>query len=134
MRPSVQVTGHWIVSGAEFSPSAAERVTHILFTEKIEPAEICIRGRYRGRPAPGGWGKREFSIPPEHADLVASNSEVLATLERCMSAYRTAGAQEVVLHFNVSYFGQCNIQLTAPLLLRLASLGVDVTLTCFAVE
>lgn len=134
MNPSIHVEGYWVASGAEFSPNAAERATQVLFSEKTEPGEICSRGRYRGRPAPEGWGKRDFSVPPEDADLVSSNSEVLATLERCVAVYRTAGAAEIILHFNVSYHNQCNLQLTAPLIRRLANLGIDVTLTCFAAE
>lgn len=134
MKPSLQVEGYWAISGTAFSPSAAEQATQVLFSEKTEPGEICSRGRYRGRPAREGWGKRDFSVPPEDADLVSSNSEVLATLERCVPEYRAAGAQEIILHFNVSYSSQCNLQLTAPLIRRLANLGVDVTLTCFAAE
>ena len=131
MNPSIQVEGYWVISGAEFSPSAAERATQELFAEKIEPGEICQRGRYRGKPAPQGWGKRDFSVPAEDADLISAQSSMLATLERCVPIYKTAGAQEIILHFNVAYSNQCNLQLTAPLLRRLANLGVDVSLTCF---
>lgn len=134
MNPSIHVEGYWVIRGAEFSPCAVERTTQVLFSEKTEPGEICSRGRYRGRPAPEGWGKHDFSVPPEDADLVSSNSEVLATLERCVPVYKIAGAQEIILHFNVSYSSQCNLQLTAPLIRKLADLGVDVTLTCFAAE
>lgn len=134
MKPSIHVDCYWVVSGTEFSPGAAERATQVLFAEKIEPGEICSRGRYRGRPAPEGWGKRDFSPPPEEADIVSPDSEMLTTLERCVPEYRTAGAQNIILHFNVSYFSQCNLQLSASLIRKLASLGVDVTLTCFATE
>lgn len=134
MKPSIQVECYLVVSGTEFSPGAAERATQVLFTEKIEPGEICSRGRYRGKTAPEGWGKRDFSLPPEDADLVSPNSEILATLERCVPEYRTAGAQNIILHFNVSYFSQCNLQLSASLIRKLANLGVDVTLSCFATE
>ena len=134
MSPSIQVEGYWAISGTAFSPRAAERATQVIFSEKTEPGEICSRGRYRGKPALQGWGKYDFSVPPEEADLVSSRSEVLAILERCVPEYRTAGAQEIILHFNVSYSSQCNLQLTAPLIRRLANLGVDVTLTCFAAK
>jgi hypothetical protein len=134
VNPSIRVEGYWAISGAEFSPSAAERVTQVLFTEKTEPGEIGARGRYRGRPAPQGWGQCAFAVSPEDADLVSAHSEVLVTFERCVPMYRAAGAQEIMLHFNVSYSNQCNLQLSAPLLRRLAELGVDVTLTCFAAE
>ncbi|PSM30876.1 hypothetical protein, partial [Haliangium sp. UPWRP_2] len=106
----------------------------VLFSEKSEPGELGACGRYRGRPAPQGWGKRDFSTAPEDADLVSADSEVLARLERCIPAYRAAGAQEIILHFNVSYASQCNLQLTAPLIRRLAGLGVEVTITCFPAE
>lgn len=134
MNPSIQVEGYWIINGPEFSPSAAERATQVRFSERTEPGEICSRGRYRGKPAPAGWGKHDFSVSQKDADLVPLNSEVLATLERCVPIYRTVGAQEIILHFNVSYSSQCNLQLTAPLIRKLANLGVDVTLTCFAAE
>lgn len=132
MNPSIRVEGYWIVSGTQFSPGAAERATNVFFSQKTEPGELCAHGRYRGRPAPAGWGKCDFSVPPDDADLITANSEVLAMLERCVPEYRTAGAQEIVIHFNVAYANQCNLQLTAPLIHRLAALGVDVTLTCFA--
>jgi hypothetical protein len=134
MNPSIHVEGYWTVRGKEFSPSAAEQITQILFSEKSEPGEICVRGRHRGKPAPEGWGKHDFSLPPEGSDLVSSNSEVLTALERCLPVYRAAGAQEVVLHFNVSYSNQCNLQLSAALIHKLANLGIDITLTCFASE
>ena len=107
MNPSIQVEGYWVVSGTQFSPSAAEQATQVRFAEKTEPGAIGARGRYQGRPAREGWGKRDFSVPPEDADLVSANSEVLALLERCIPVYKTAGAQEITLHFNVGYAGQC---------------------------
>ena len=134
MNPSIQVEGYWTISGAEFSPSAAERASQVLFSEKIEPGETSSRGRYRGMPASQGWGKHDFLVPPEDVDLISAHSGVLATLERCVPVYKAAGSQEIILHFNISYTSQCNLQFTAPLLRRLANLGVDVTLTCFTAE
>ncbi|WP_437576740.1 hypothetical protein [Sorangium sp. So ce887] len=134
MNPSIRVEGYWVASGMRFSPGAVECAAQVPFSEKIEPGEIVSRGRYRGRPSLEGWGKYDFSVPPDDADLLSSKSEFLATLERCIPVYKAAGAQEIVLHFDVSYAGQCNLQLTVPLIRRLAELGVDVTITCFAIE
>lgn len=134
MKPSIHVAGHWMVGGPRFSPGAAEQATQVLFSEKTEPGTIATRGRYRGQPAPQGWGRYEFAVDAPDADLIAADSPVLATLQRCIAAYRAAGAQEITLHFNVAYASQCNLQLSAPLMRQLATLGVDVTLTCFPDE
>ncbi len=77
MQPSIQVSGYWVARGTRFSPGAAERMTQVPFSEKTEPGEIGAQGRYRGKPAPEGWGKHDFIVPSEDADLVSADSDLL---------------------------------------------------------
>src|SRR3954471_23709024 len=87
--------------GEKFSPSEAERLAGILFSEKSEPGELGARGRYAGKPRPYGTAELQASDADEAAAVARRTllddawlKKVAALAPPC----RLAGATDIELH------------------------------------
>lgn len=120
--------------GEKFSPSEAERLAGVLFSEKSEPGELGVRGRYAGKPRPYGTAELQASDATEAAALARGDLLDLAWLKKVATLAppcRLAGATDIELHLDVAYEAQCNVNFSPRELNSIAALGVPLTITCF---
>jgi len=127
----LSIQGYSLLRGKVFSPAEAERVTGIRFTVKNEPGDIGTTGRYRGHPTPYGAAQIDFEDEGMTGDMISPESRILDLLERHITAFRNAGAEEIILHLDVTFrTRQCNLEQSPALLARLAALNIYVTISC----
>jgi len=115
--------------GEAFSPSTAEKQTGIVFDAKNEPGEIARSGRYRNQPTPHGSATIKFEDDLSSCDPLTTQS--LNVLAESIPAFREAGATTIVIHCDVAYRDQCNLEMSPGFLAAIARLGVPLTLTCY---
>jgi len=125
----VRYTATLRVFGETFSPILAERRTGISFTSRNEPGEIATVGRHKGQPLPYGSGELIYAnTGPEPS---VSLSQLLDAATILIPACRDASATSSVLHLDVAFEEQCNIEMSAEFLGRVAALGLPLTISCF---
>ena len=115
--------------GETFSPRAVERRTGIVFDAKDEPGEIARSGRYRDQPNPFGGATIKFEDDRSSCDPVSMQS--LMFLAENIPVFREAGATTIVIHCDVDYRDQCNLEMSPEFLAAVASLGVPFTISCY---
>lgn len=115
--------------GTAFSPSAAEKQTGLLFSKKNEPGDIGKWGRYKEQPIP--YGSAELCDPTEDSDLFALSPVFFRTLELLVPACRAALATSIVLHADLAFEDQCNIEMSEDFIQALAGLRIPFTMTCY---
>jgi hypothetical protein len=113
-----------LVQGARFSPATAERISGVGLSDKNEPGAIGNVGRYKDKPIPYGSATLE-SHPPVDLDTL------LDTLSRCIQAFRDAGAEDITLHCDFFYRGQCNLELSLAQITCLSKLQIPITISCY---
>jgi hypothetical protein len=92
--------------GETFSPKAAEAATGLKLSDKVEPGQLDVRGRYAGQPIP--YGKASLSLPAGDAsdlinlDLLLQNTPE----ESVIQAFKRAGATSIVLHVDADGDGR----------------------------
>lgn len=118
--------------GEAFSPSAVEKRTGIVFDTKNERDEIGRSGRYRNQPTPYGSATIKFEDDLSSCDPLSSQS--LNVLAENIPVFRDAGATTIVIHCDVAYRHQCNLEMSPGFLAAIASLGVPFTLSCYQDE
>lgn len=116
-------------TGSDFSPANAERVSGVSFSKKNEPGSTGTTGRYRGQPLPYGSG--ELVDSENEIDLQNPNVMFFAVIERIAPACLAAGATLMLLHIDVAYTDQCNIEFSHEFVAALAQLGISITMSCF---
>ena len=114
--------------GESFSPSAAEKRTGIVFDVKNEPGEIARTGRYRNRPSPYGSAIIKFEDDRSSCDPLSAQS--LNILIKNIQTFREAGATTIVLHCDVAYLDQCNLEMSPGFLAAIARLEIPFTISC----
>ena len=127
----MKIDCHCLLQGEDFSPSTVEKQTSLVFHKKNEPSEKGSIGRYRNRPIPYGSAELKFEADSITPDMLSPKSHSLTVLRKNIKLFRDAGATMIVLHFDVAYEGQCNIEISPDLLSKLAELGIPVTISCF---
>lgn len=126
----IEIKGSCHIYGKEFSPAKAEAVIGIQFEHKNEPNQIGSAGRYKGKPIPYGSAVIKFSNSGDTADLISVDAPILDIIEQYFTS-KSLGEDEILLHLNVWCENDCNLELSHALLVRLGSLNVGVTITCF---
>jgi hypothetical protein len=114
--------------GASFSPHAAELATGLELTKKVEPGEIALRGRYKGKPRP--YGAAEISVPQETPPS-ARLSSLLQLSAPHLEALKRIGASCCHVHIDVRYWDQCNLEFEPAEIRRIAELGLALTISCY---
>lgn len=117
-----------IVEGASFQPLLVEQQTGILFSKKAEAGSIGTIGRYRGIPVPYGFAELMCSSPQVDSMLPAA---FVRDVEAIVSSSVLHGATSIVLHIDVAFQTQCNLEFSPQDLAELSRLGVVVTVSCF---
>jgi hypothetical protein len=125
----VKVTAVLRATGTDFSPEAVEHLTGISFSKKHERGSSGTIGRYRGQPLP--YGSAELASPETGMDLMVPDAPFFAAIEKLAPACSTAGATSTVLHIDVAFTDQCNIELSPEFISALARLGIPITMSCF---
>jgi hypothetical protein len=123
------ITGYFLASGPRFSPTAVEASTHVKFTRKNEPGETANTGRYRGKPLPYGSG--DIVDDQSGMALLDARSPLVAQAAAVIDECRAHGATSLQMHLDVQYSGQCNLEMRPRLLLALAGMQVEFTISCF---
>jgi hypothetical protein len=126
--PMSIITIHYIAKGDTFSPELAEAKSGINFDSKIEPGDIGETGLYRGRPTPHGYAQKAW--PDDEVELVSPHIDFFAAITKLDLAATTAGADDRVIHLDVKYGNQCNLEFSPSFVKRLALLDLTVTVSC----
>jgi len=122
----VKCTAVFRAYGAEFSPGEIERSTGVRFSKKNERGEIGISGRFSGAPVPYGSGDLKVEVDLSDPDMVA-----FGRMEALVSACSTGGATDILLHIDVAFVDQCNLEMSASFMRAAARLNIPLTITCF---
>jgi hypothetical protein len=120
------------VWGANFSPTALEKDTGIVFQRKNEPGQIADSGRYRNQPLPYGSATLVLREGRETGEIVALQD--VDFVAKHLAHFRKAGATKIVIDIVVAYGGQCNLEMNPEFLSAVASLGIPLTLSCYEDE
>ena len=123
-----------VMSGAAFSPSRAEHSSGLSFSRKSEPGEGTAIDRLSGKPSHLGHAELTIQEFGTLAELGVKDGTVLMALGRSLEALRRAGVTEFRIRFDVEYAGQCQFELPAELIKRLAELGLPVVVSAFPTE
>lgn len=115
--------------GPEFSPDNAERNAGVRFSKKNEPGDAGTSGRFRGRPLP--YGSCELNGPERSVALDMPDPKFFHSIQHVARECLAAGATSMVLHFDVAYVDQCNLEFSSEFVLALARTGVAVTMSCY---
>lgn len=113
--------------GETFSPRRAEEETGLPLARKTEPGEIGVRGKFRGKPMPHGAA---HLTPPDTVGLDDRIAWLCEAAARHLATYRRLGVTVCKFHLGVDYWDQCNLCFNPEELARIASLGVNFTITC----
>jgi hypothetical protein len=119
-------------SGSTFSPAAAEERAGVSFSRKNEHGDLGVIGRYKGQAIP--YGSADLFDMENGTDLAAPRAQFFDAIERAVPECEAAGATSIVLHINVAFSGQCNIEMSPGFIASVARLGIPLTLTCFEDE
>jgi hypothetical protein len=101
-----------------------EKAGNIVFSEKNEPGATGNAGRYRSKPIPYGSATLE-SDPPDDLDAL------LDILTCSIAKFREAGADDITLHCDVFYSGQCNFEFSVNQIACLSKLKIPITISCY---
>jgi hypothetical protein len=115
--------------GRHFSPAKLGQMTGHPVENSNEPESIGNTGKYRGKPIPYGAGEWRFSTGKDMPYGPVFETAV-QMLERYIHEMRQCGAEEIVLHFQVYYASQCNLEFSPSELNRISSLCVPFTISC----
>ena len=115
--------------GVGFSPAVVARQTGVPFSRSNEPGSIGVIGRYRDQSVP--YGSAELVCPEVCADLIIPDAWFFPALKRITPACLAAGATEVVLHVDVAFTDQCNLEMSSGFASSIADLGITLTMTCY---
>jgi len=119
-----------ILSGKTFSPKKAEKLFNISLNDKNEPGDIGKTGRYKGRKIPFG-----SCVFEEGSDNNLDEQEkILVQLESCLSELHNINVEDIILHLDVEYEGQCNFELSGKFLTKASLLKIPLTISCYSVE
>ncbi|HOX45004.1 MAG TPA: hypothetical protein PK668_15500 [Myxococcota bacterium] len=125
----VRVSIGFRASGPKFSPKNVERHTGIRFSKKNEPGDIGTIGRYRDHPLP--YGSCELNGPETGVDLQVPDPSFFESIEGAARECLMAGATSMLLHLDVAYTDQCNLELSKDFVSALARAGVSITMSCY---
>lgn len=136
----IQVDLRLCASGATFSPARAAAEFDLKpGGVQHEPGEVASYGPHRGRPRSSGYAC--FQIYPSSPTVDPATARVDADLvphdlplfeqPGLIEGLRRHGATDIVLHVDVAYDAQCNLEFSARLLRALADLAIPFTMTCY---
>lgn len=118
--------------GERFSPLEFEKVASVRLVDSHEPGAIGTAGVYRGKPTPYGAATIEVSDKAE--EDWARFDDLLSLVESCINALRSAGAEEISLSCSLFHDGHCNFGFSHKQLVRIASLKVELTISCYSAQ
>lgn len=117
------------VHGEAFRPSEAEDAWGRTFDEKGEVGEAGVKGLYKGKPQPFGYGVIEVVI---HGNCL---SEALLTfLDRVkegLTIWRQMGADDIDMRADVYYRDQCNLEITEATIAALSEIQLGISFSCY---
>lgn len=114
-----------MISGRTFSPAKAAEVTGLHFQTACEAGHECQIGRFKGKPQPYGAG----TLISEGGSSIET---MLGQLELHIENPRRCGATDFDLRLTICYESQCNLELSSEELSRLATLGMPLSISCYA--
>jgi hypothetical protein len=118
-------------SGDKFSPTKAENVTGLIFSDKIEYGDIGIRGKYKGIAVPYGSGTLKVSKDIDMNDRILWLTEALSGK---IEALRTLGSDEPHIYIGYFYKDQCNLTLTKTEIAAISELNLEFCFSCYDIS
>jgi len=120
------------IQGDDFSPSALkEKCPSLTYCQDDdlthEPMVIGKVGRYRGVPIPYGTATIKVSDTPSNWEAL---EDLVSMITSSIDEIRKFNC-EVTLHCDIFYDSQCNFQIDASMLKKLAFLGIDFSISCW---
>ncbi len=87
----------------------------------IEKGTILSKGRYKNKKS-----------PYSHAEISSNDlSALLRLIDENIIEIRDAGAEELIIHADLKYQGQCNWEISKVQLKKIAELDIALTISCF---
>ncbi|WP_124328991.1 hypothetical protein [Desulfonema ishimotonii] len=118
----IKIRAYCLLQGPNFSPALAESRTCLSFENKNEVGEAGRSGRYKDIPIPYG-----------SAELTASDTDrIIRILETHIGTFRSCHAETIILHLDVSYDAQCNLEFSPELIKKISDLQIPFTISCYA--
>src|SRR5947209_985184 len=123
----IWIESNCLLYGARYSPSLAEQMSGLAFSERNEVGEIGSYGKYKGLPTP--YGSSTLKTPPRVAkESPYDGIEWLAqAIIKHRPSFEAAGAEDITISAAVYHDGQCNMEFSQKLLTALASSRADLT-------
>jgi hypothetical protein len=129
----IKVFAYCLISGRAFSPTLAKQKTGLSFSEMHSVGDIGTLGKYKHKPFDFGFARLDDDLST--VDVTSfSKCALVKDLLLHLDALRDCGAEQIVLHYDVAYLDQCNIELHSEDLKILSSTGIDVTFTCYRIS
>ncbi len=126
----IKVSAYCLISGRAFSPELARQKTGLSFSETHSVGEVGVLGKYKNKPFDFGFARLDDDLST--IDVASfSKRPLVKDLLLHLETLRACGAEQIVLHYDIAYLDQCNIELRSEDLKTLASTGIDVTFTCY---
>lgn len=103
----------------------------MLFRNKNEPGDFSTIGRYRNKALPNGRATLDPIFNTSLLEDKKSPEEWLVDiLSQHIETFRSCGATDFILHLDIAWKDQCNLQFDSPFLQKLGKLNIPLTLSC----
>lgn len=116
--------------GDNFSPTLVEKKIGVPLDEKIEVGDIGKIGRYKNKMIPYGSACLR-AIKTEGACLETALKGIVDVLMENIKSFRSHGAESIILHFDVNYDNQCNLEFSPELIKKISILEIPLTISCY---
>ncbi|MCP3849657.1 MAG: DUF4279 domain-containing protein [Gammaproteobacteria bacterium] len=113
------------LEGENFSPSVFEKKTGLFFNDKHEKGEPSHTTK---RQYDYGYGQL---AAPDELKYYQKIEWLLDQIVPHVGLMKNLGVEEKVLHVDVEYSSQCNLEYRPEILKKLCELGATFTLTCY---
>lgn len=127
----IKIHSRCLLWGDNFSPRKAEALTGVLFRNKNEPGDFGAIGRYRNKPLPNGRATLDSTFNTSLRKGGTSSEEWLVDiLLQHIDIFRACGATDFILHLDIVWKDQCNLQLDSQFIQKIGKLNIPLTLSC----
>lgn len=122
----IKINATLLICGDNFSPSMMEKNSEIIFSKKNEPCSVGDIGRYKDKPIP--YGSAE--IISEQIEVEENEISFLNKVLQCIRYLKSSNV-EIILHYDIAYSNQCNIEFKSEILKKIADFNIPFTITCY---
>lgn len=126
----IKIHSRCLLWGDNFSPRKAEALTGVLFRNKNEPGDFSTIGRYSNKPLPNGRATLDPTFNISLQGRKSPEEWLVDILLQHIETFRACGATDFILHFDIVWKDQCNLQFDSPFIQKIGKLNIPLTLSC----